>query len=292
MIDNLRLLRKSAIVAFSTLALSSISLSAQAINLVKNGGFVPSSSIGYSLSSGINNPDSPVTITDWVVRDEDAGGASFNNLMYVISDGNTFSRYGAGMNQDGRNGRRNWTLFSNPGQTVNSVDGSGWYIASDGGNSWNGRISQTLENLKPGSQYNIKFSQAAGQFDCYLSGGTCTSGNYFGDTNNNWRVSFGDSIETASFQDSVVIAHPSQAPVSAWQSQSMNFTATSSTQVLSFLSQGTPDGQPPTVLLSGVSVEEVQAVPWETDTLPLVGSTVLFGLGLWAKQKFSKKKLK
>jgi len=91
------------------------------------------------------------------------------------------------------------------------------------------------------------------------------------------------------FKDSDVIIQASKAPVSAWQSQSMTFTATSSTQVLSFLSQGTPDGQPPTVLLSGASVE---AVPWETDTLSLVGSTVIFGLGLWARNKFTQKKLK
>jgi hypothetical protein len=30
------------------------------------------------------------------------------------------------------------------------------------------------------------------------------------------------------------------------------------------------------------------AVPWETDALPVIGSTVLFGLGLWAKNKFAK----
>jgi len=29
-------------------------------------------------------------------------------------------------------------------------------------------------------------------------------------------------------------------------------------------------------------------VPWETDALPVVGSTVLFGLGVWAKSKFAK----
>ena len=29
-------------------------------------------------------------------------------------------------------------------------------------------------------------------------------------------------------------------------------------------------------------------VPWETDALPVIGSTVLFGLGLWAKNKFAK----
>jgi hypothetical protein len=29
-------------------------------------------------------------------------------------------------------------------------------------------------------------------------------------------------------------------------------------------------------------------VPWETDALPVIGSTVLFGFGLWAKNKFAK----
>jgi hypothetical protein len=29
-------------------------------------------------------------------------------------------------------------------------------------------------------------------------------------------------------------------------------------------------------------------VPWETDALPVVASTVLFGLGVWAKSKFAK----
>jgi hypothetical protein len=30
------------------------------------------------------------------------------------------------------------------------------------------------------------------------------------------------------------------------------------------------------------------AVPWETDALPVVGSTILFGLGVWGKRKFAK----
>ncbi len=29
-------------------------------------------------------------------------------------------------------------------------------------------------------------------------------------------------------------------------------------------------------------------VPWETDALPVVGSTILFGLGVWAKRKSAK----
>ena len=36
---------------------------------------------------------------------------------------------------------------------------------------------------------------------------------------------------------------------------------------------------------------DVAAVPWETDALPVVGSTVLFGAGMWAKRKFAQKKI-
>jgi hypothetical protein len=32
------------------------------------------------------------------------------------------------------------------------------------------------------------------------------------------------------------------------------------------------------------------AVPWETDALPVFGSTVLFGLGIWGKRKLAQKK--
>ena len=36
---------------------------------------------------------------------------------------------------------------------------------------------------------------------------------------------------------------------------------------------------------------QINAVPWETDALPVVGSTVLFGLGLWGKRKLAQKKI-
>jgi hypothetical protein len=32
-------------------------------------------------------------------------------------------------------------------------------------------------------------------------------------------------------------------------------------------------------------------VPWETDALPVVGSTAIFGLGVWAKSKLAQKKI-
>jgi hypothetical protein len=35
---------------------------------------------------------------------------------------------------------------------------------------------------------------------------------------------------------------------------------------------------------------EIVAVPWETDALPVVTSTILFGLGLWLKRKYQENK--
>jgi hypothetical protein len=41
-------------------------------------------------------------------------------------------------------------------------------------------------------------------------------------------------------------------------------------------------------LMDNFSHTDATAVPWETDTLPLIGSTVLFGFALWGKQKLAK----
>ncbi|MBS9385319.1 MAG: hypothetical protein HEQ24_14295 [Dolichospermum sp. BR01] len=36
-----------------------------------------------------------------------------------------------------------------------------------------------------------------------------------------------------------------------------------------------------------LSNAQIQAVPWETDALPILGSTILFGIGVWAKRKYT-----
>jgi hypothetical protein len=41
-------------------------------------------------------------------------------------------------------------------------------------------------------------------------------------------------------------------------------------------------------LMDNFTYTDATAVPWETDTLPLIGSTVLFGFALWGKQKLAK----
>jgi len=42
--------------------------------------------------------------------------------------------------------------------------------------------------------------------------------------------------------------------------------------------------------VNSFSATTATPVPFETDTLPLIGSTILFGVGIWAKGKFVNKK--
>ncbi|MFM7437098.1 MAG: hypothetical protein ACKO2V_00595 [Snowella sp.] len=44
---------------------------------------------------------------------------------------------------------------------------------------------------------------------------------------------------------------------------------------------------PSTLTLSNA---QIQPVPWETDALPVVGTTLLFGIGIWTKGKLVNKK--
>jgi len=71
-----------------------------------------------------------------------------------------------------------------------------------------------------------------------------------------------------------------------WSPQNFNFVATSNSTTLSFTSLNNSGAGP---ALDNVVVT---AVPWETDALSVVGSTVLFSFGLWCKNKLSQKKSK
>ena len=52
----------------------------------------------------------------------------------------------------------------------------------------------------------------------------------------------------------------------AWVTQTLYFTATATTQILSFLAVGTPTGEPPFALLGGVSLD---AVPEPSSWTPI-----------------------
>jgi hypothetical protein len=58
----------------------------------------------------------------------------------------------------------------------------------------------------------------------------------------------------------------------------MNFTATSTSQLLTFLSGGSPGGEPPVALLDGVSMVDSSAVPEPGSILLVVGGIGVLGL--------------
>jgi choice-of-anchor C domain-containing protein len=71
-----------------------------------------------------------------------------------------------------------------------------------------------------------------------------------------------------------------------WSPQTLSFVASANSTTLAFTSLDSTGAGP---ALDNVVVT---AVPWETDALSVVGSTVLFGFGLWCKNKLSQKRSK
>jgi len=122
-----------------------------------------------------------------------------------------------------------------------SPDG-GFFVEADGDPGYSDAIYQTITGLVVGQTYNLDFYQAAGQ-----------QVNFTGPTTERWQVTFGDETQLSD-----MYSLP-EGGVGPWEAQRMTFTATSVTQVLSFLAVGTPNGAPPISFLDGVSL--TAAVP-------------------------------
>jgi hypothetical protein len=252
---------KMPALALAALPSLAVALSAPAYaNLINNGGFVPDQSIGTA-KSGLLTRNS-TRITGWTVKTYNSTG--WDIWGGVVGDGNAVS-----VNLDealwaGNTGVRHYMNVPNT-TYVYSADGSGWFLSFDGDDRFGSAIDQTVNGLTPGNTYSLSFFQAAGQYapdpDLAITAW--------------WRVAFGNS----GWIDSPTMYVASGAPVSAWQPQTMSFTATSSSQVLTFLAQGTPTGGPPFALLSGVSLTDSSNPPVASTPgpLPLVGLGVAFG---------------
>lgn len=123
-----------------------------------------------------------------------------------------------------------------------------------------GAVSQTISGLTVGQTYTLTFYQAASTvFDHTETYSTP------------WNVTFGNST-----QSSPLMSMPASVLHTEWEQVSMNFVATDTSQVLSFLGYGTPNGMPQVIIaaLDGVSLT-VAAVP-EPSTLSMM--LAAFGL--------------
>jgi hypothetical protein len=231
-------LRKRSIRCFAALALLVIVTPARA-NLVVNGSF-ESTTLAASGQVHFNTGD----VTGWTATTNASVPLGFLYFSGHAKDALT--------DQFGTN---DFQLAQAPTYPASSPDG-GNFLALDAAPTYQGSFFQSISGLKVGWTYVLSFYQAAGQ----QNGAT-----YNKPTTEQWNVTFGGQNLV-----STLMNNPKQS-FTAWNTQTMRFTASATTQVLTFLSQGGPDGLPPFVFLDGVDLEETTPEP----------STLLYaGIGL------------
>jgi hypothetical protein len=221
--------KSTAIAAIVGLALAFAGTGAQATNLVTNGSFEQltggSGQIGYNGSS---------LLTGWT--NGSAGNLGYN---FVYTPGTADTTGGNGV--DG-----NVTLWGPGNGSANGLGASpdgGNYIAADGAYEV-APISQTIGGLTVNAKYAVSFYYAGAQ-----------QSGFTGTTTEAWDVSLGgQTLDTTTLNDA-------NHGFTGWQYTTLTFTATSTSEVLSFLAAGTPSGEPPFSLLDGVSMTQVTAVP-------------------------------
>jgi hypothetical protein len=138
--------------------------------------------------------------------------------------------------------------------TIAAPPGGSNVVAIDGGMPYNSTIAQTVNGLVAGNEYVLTFYQGAAQQE-----GNNTA------TTEKWQVTLGSSTQTG-----YTMNNAAQGVV-PWNEVTMNFIATSTSEVLTFVAIGTPNGDPPVVLLADVDL-----------FLPEPGSMALLGAGVFA----------
>jgi hypothetical protein len=137
--------------------------------------------------------------------------------------------------------------------------GGGNYVALDADITNAGTLSQTVSGLTPGAEYILSFYWGAAEL--YSSSNTSGS-----PTTESLLVGLGSQTQST---ETLTTAFAGFDP---WQQATMVFTAASSSEVLAFLAIGTPNGNPPTVLLDSVVLQVDEP---RTDRLIMVATVLL-----------------
>jgi len=146
--------------------------------------------------------------------------------------------------------------------------GNGNFIESDASSGLAQPVSQTINSLTVGQSYSVSFIQAAGQ--------------QYGDsgaTIEQWQVSLGSDT-----QFSAVMNTPSEG-VFPWETQTLTYTASGTSELLSFLAVGS-GGVPPIAFLDGVDMES--SVPEPSAGLLLAGVGTVVAMGRLGRRAMAK----
>lgn len=233
---------RPAFVTSAVLALAAFNAGAQ--NLVTNGGFEDTPLGASAAITNSNLPGWSIDLTGTAV----GGPYNYTALYFSAAEATTVGATGTSK----PNGAQ-W-IMANAGDSTNG----GKFVAIDGDRTISAVLSQNITGLTVGHTYQLTFEMAGAQ-EVIRQGATTDA----------WKVSFGNESQT-----STVLTNPTHG-FTGWVSQTMNFTATGTSQLLSFLAVGTPTGLPPVSLLDGVSmVDTVPAIPE-----PQTWALMLAGIG-------------
>jgi len=248
---SIQILRKAALVSLSVTALFLFAQSAQADNLIVNGDFAASNGGQLNLNA---------TVAGWTIPN-----SMSYSFVYTPGSADTTGvtgAYGPVLIWGPNDGSANGMPATSPG--------GGNYIASDA-ELYPAPIQQTVNGLTVGANYALSFYWAGAQQEGFTGASTDA-----------WDVTFGGQT-----QDTATLDNTSEG-FTGWQYVTMDFTATSSSELLSFLAVGTPAGVPPFSLLSDVSLVDPPAPAPEPGTLPLLFTGLATGLGALTSRKWRK----
>jgi hypothetical protein len=193
-------------------------------NLVTNGSF--ENTTVSTTTPWMCPTTTPCIVNDWSLANTNPAGNNGQILVHSSWNGSS--------------------LFGSVG-----IAGSIGLASPDGGNFifsdadfHNSPIDQAISGLTPGASYVLRFYQALVQ-------DTEPGITLPGPVTAHWQVSFGTGVQNSA----AMAANGATLTVSPWALQSMSFTASAATQVLSFVSVGT--GDPPLLALDGVQLERV-----------------------------------
>jgi hypothetical protein len=235
-----------------TIALAILLAHSASANLVQDGTFTDvaySGSLPMTTLFGMfGTPDSTIGTSSQTLTVNHWATSGYN---FVYAPGTVDSGTSSGANSasvpneapgqfNAANGYGNtymWGSNNGGASTWTNVPSGGNFVAADGAYE-QGAITQSITGLTIGKAYQLNFWYGAAQQQSFN-----------GATTETWQVMLGsESYNTTTI-------NLANNAFSGWQQGTMWFTATATSETLSFLASGTPNGEPPFSLLGGVDLE-------------------------------------
>ncbi|MGA3182839.1 MAG: PEP-CTERM sorting domain-containing protein [Verrucomicrobiota bacterium] len=227
--------------------------------LVQNGGFETTTTGPNSDSTtGSGQLGWDINATDWSVGPPSTTSPTYpNSYDFLFASGaadstGALGQYGVLTLYGPGNGHANGLPATSP------VGGN--YVGLDADVAYQAALSQTITGLTPGKTYALTF---------YWAGAQQTTFN--GSTTDYLTASLGSQSH-----NTATISVPSDG-FDPWTQVTFDYTATSASEVLSFLATGTPTSpnEPPFVLLDGVSLTSTTAPDSTTTAVLLIFAAMI-----------------